>query len=45
MDNIQELDVGNYIVISMAATTAKLFDGDKLKILDINRESKKITVD
>jgi len=45
VDNIQELDIGNYIVISMAATTAKLFDGDKLKILDIDRNSKKITVD
>ena len=45
VDNIQELDIGNYIVISMAATTAKLFDGDKLKIIDIDRNSKKITVD
>ena len=45
VDNIQELEIGNYIVISMAATTAKLFDGDKLKILDIDRNSKKITVD
>ena len=44
VDNIQELEIGNYIVISMAATTAKLFDGDKLKILDINRDTKKITV-
>ena len=29
----------------MSATTAKLFDGDKLKILEIDRESKKIKVD
>jgi DNA polymerase elongation subunit (family B) len=45
VDNIQELDIGNYIVISMAATTAKLFDGEKLKILEIDRASKKIKVD
>jgi len=45
VDNINELDIGNYIVISMAATTAKLFDGEKLKILEIDRESKKIKVD
>ena len=45
VDNINELDIGNYIVISMAATTAKLFDGEKLKILEIDREAKKIKVD
>ena len=45
VDNINELDIGNYIVISMAATTAKLFDGEKLKILEIDRENKKIKVD
>ena len=45
VDNINELDIGNYIVISMAATTAKLFDGEKLKILEIDREAKKIRVD
>ena len=45
VDNIQELELGNYIVISMAATTAKLFDGDKLKIVEIDKDSKKIKVD
>jgi len=45
VDNIVELEVGNYIVISMSATTAKLFDGEKLKILEIDRDSKKIKVD
>ena len=45
VDNSVELEVGNYIVISMSATTAKLFDGEKLKILEIDRESKKIKVD
>ena len=45
VDNINELDIGNYIVISMAATTAKLFDGEKLKIIEIDREAKKIKVD
>jgi len=45
VDNIQELEVGNYIVISMAATTAKLYDGEKMKILEIDRVSKKIKLD
>ena len=45
VDNIVELEVGNYIVISMSATTAKLFDGEKLKILEIDRDAKKIKVD
>lgn len=45
VDNSVELEVGNYIVISMSATTAKLFDGEKLKILEIDRDSKKIKVD
>lgn len=44
VDNINELEIGNYIVISMAATTAKLYDGDKIQIIDINREAKKIKV-
>ena len=44
-DNIYELEVGNYIVISMSATTAKLYDGEKLKILDIDREHGTITLD
>ena len=39
------LDIGNYIDISMAATTAKLYDGEKLKILDIERENNIIKVD
>jgi DNA polymerase elongation subunit (family B) len=34
VDNIQELEIGNYIVISMSATTAKLYDGEKIKILE-----------
>lgn len=45
VDNIGELDIGNYIVISMAATTAKLYDGEKLKILAIDREAGKIVLD
>jgi DNA polymerase elongation subunit (family B) len=45
VENIQELEIGNYIVISMSSTTAKLYDGDKLKILDIDRENSLITLD
>ena len=45
VDNIYELEIGNYIVISMAATTAKLFDGEKMKIVEIDRNAKKIKVD
>ena len=45
VDNIQELQLGNFIVISMATTTAKLFDGEKLKILEINHDKKQIKVD
>jgi DNA polymerase elongation subunit (family B) len=45
VDNINELDIGNYIVISMSATTAKLYDGEKLKILDIDKINSKITLD
>jgi DNA polymerase elongation subunit (family B) len=44
VDNIYELEVGNYIVISMSTTTAKLFDGDKLKILEIDKVNSKIKV-
>ena len=45
VDNIYELEEGNFIVISMAATTAKLDDGEKFKILEVNKESGKITLD
>ncbi len=45
VDNVQELEIGNYIVISMSATTAKLYDGEKLKILDINKQKSYITLD
>jgi len=45
VDNIQELEVGNYIVVSMSSTTAKLYDGDKLKILAIDKTLSKITLD
>jgi DNA polymerase elongation subunit (family B) len=45
VDNIGELEIDNYIVISMSSTTAKLYDGEKLKILDINRDKGLITLD
>jgi DNA polymerase elongation subunit (family B) len=45
VDNVQELEVGNYIVVSMSATTAKLYDGDKLKILEIDKEHSKVILD
>ena len=45
VDNIHELDEGNFIVISMASTTAKLNDGEKFKILKVDKESGKIILD
>jgi DNA polymerase elongation subunit (family B) len=45
VDNVQELEVGNYIVISMSSTTAKLYDGDKLKIIAIDKEASKVVLD
>jgi len=45
VDNISELEEGNFIVISMAATTAKLNDGEKFKILEVHKDTGKITLD
>jgi DNA polymerase elongation subunit (family B) len=45
VDNIQELEVGNFIVISMATTTAKLDDGEKFKILEVHPDKGKIRLD
>lgn len=42
VDNIHELEEGNFIVISMAATTAKLDDGEKFKILEVHKDTGKI---
>ena len=35
--NIKELEVGNFIIISMKTTGQKLYDGEKLKIINIDR--------
>ena len=45
VDNIHELEEGNFIVISMAATTAKLDDGEKFKILEVHKDMGKIKLD
>lgn len=45
VDNIRELEEGNFIVISMAATTAKLNDGEKFKILEVHKDTGKIVLD
>jgi DNA polymerase elongation subunit (family B) len=45
VDNIDELESGNFIVISMAATTAKLNDGEKFKILEVSRDTGKVKLD
>ena len=45
VDNINELEEGNFIVISMATTTAKLNDGEKFKILEIHKDTGKIVLD
>ncbi len=45
VDNIRELEEENFIVISMAATTAKLNDGEKFKILEVHKDTGKIVLD
>ena len=36
VDNIKELDNGNFVVVNMMTTGQKLYDGDKMKILELN---------
>jgi len=45
VENIKELEEGNFIVISMAATTAKLDDGEKFKILEVHKDKGMIKLD
>ena len=35
VDNIKELDNGNFVVVNMMTTGQKLYDGDKMKILEL----------
>lgn len=45
VENIKELDEGNFIIISMLTTGQKLYDGDKLKILEVDKDKNMIVVD
>ena len=45
VDNIKELDNGNFVVVNMMTTGQKLYDGDKMKILELNRETNVIKLD
>jgi DNA polymerase elongation subunit (family B) len=45
VDNIKELDNGNFVVVNMMTTGQKLYDGDKMKILELNRENNIIKLD
>lgn len=42
--NLGEIEVGNYVVITMATTGQQLYDGDKILVEDINRESGTLTL-
>lgn len=39
VENIDKLEVGNFIVISMKTTGQKLFDGNKVKVVNIHIET------
>ena len=43
--NLKEIDIGNYVVINMATTGQQLYDGDKIRVLDVDRESETITLE
>ena len=45
VDNIKELDNGNFVVVNMMTTGQKLYDGDKMKILELDRETNIIKLD
>ena len=43
--NLKEIDVGNYVVINMATTGQQLYDGDKIRVLDVDREADILTLE
>jgi DNA polymerase elongation subunit (family B) len=43
--NINEIDNGNYVIISMANTGQQLYDGEKIAIREIDREHETLTLD
>ena len=43
--NLKEIDIGNYVVINMATTGQQLYDGDKIRVLDVDREAETITLE
>jgi DNA polymerase elongation subunit (family B) len=44
VENIKELDLENFVVISMMTTGQKLYDGEKLKIINLDRDNNSITL-
>ncbi len=43
--NLKEIDVGNYVVINMATTGQQLYDGDKIRVLEVDREAETLTLE
>ena len=43
--NLKEIDIGNYVVINMATTGQQLYDGDKIRVLDVDRDAETITLE
>lgn len=43
--NLKEIDVGNYVVINMATTGQQLYDGDKIRVIDVDRDAETLTLE
>jgi DNA polymerase elongation subunit (family B) len=43
--NLKEIDVGNYVVINMATTGQQLYDGEKIRVLDVDREAETLVLE
>jgi DNA polymerase elongation subunit (family B) len=43
--NLKEIDVGNYVVINMATTGQQLYDGDKIRVLEVDRDAETLTLE
>ena len=45
VDNIKEIQEGNYVVISMALTGQKLYDGEKIPVIKIDKPNNILVLD
>jgi len=43
--NLKEIDIGNFVVINMATTGQQLYDGDKIRVLDVDRDAETLTLE